>query len=241
ARPCRWLLAAERLGVHTRAGHASLREYVERVVGLSARQTEERLRVGRALRVLPKLDAAFAGGELHWSAVRELTRVATSETEAEWLAWAKGRRAQQIEKNVSMRRPGDRPRTRPDPTLARHRLRFEVRAETMALFRDLQAGVRADLGGDADDDALLFEIVRRALGGPGDDGRASYQVAVTRCPDCGRADIDAAGESHEVDPAVAEMASRAPRSGTGSGAISRSWASSSRRWSAAFGKGCMGW
>jgi len=105
-----------------------------------------------------------------------------------------------------MRRPGDRPRTRPDRTLAKHRLRFDVRAETFALHRDLWATVRADLGGDPDDDAILFEIVRRALGGPGDEGRSSYQVAVIRCPDCGRADIDAAGESHPVDPAVAEMA-----------------------------------
>src|SRR5262245_22058751 len=73
---CRWLLAGERLGVHVRAGYASLREYGERVLGLSPRQTEERLRVGRALVRLPRLDAALASGELAWSAVRELTRVA---------------------------------------------------------------------------------------------------------------------------------------------------------------------
>src|SRR6476660_8055645 len=49
---CRWLLCAERLGVFARCGHASLREYAERMLGLSPRQTEERLRVGRALRGL---------------------------------------------------------------------------------------------------------------------------------------------------------------------------------------------
>src|SRR5215203_5801194 len=38
---CRWLLAAQRLAVHARAGYASLREYAERLVGLNARQTEE--------------------------------------------------------------------------------------------------------------------------------------------------------------------------------------------------------
>src|SRR5829696_4287285 len=57
---CRWLLEAQRLGVHARAGYASLREYAERVVGLNARQTEERLRVGLALPGLPLLDAALA-------------------------------------------------------------------------------------------------------------------------------------------------------------------------------------
>ena len=75
----------------------------------------------------------------------------------------------------------------------------------MALFRDLQAAVRKDLGGDVDDDAMLYEIARRALGGPGDEGRAGYQVAVTRCDECGRMSIDAGGVGHPVDEVVAEM------------------------------------
>jgi hypothetical protein len=53
-----------RLSVHARAGYASLREYAERVLGLKPRQTEERLRVGRALAELPLLDAALASGEV---------------------------------------------------------------------------------------------------------------------------------------------------------------------------------
>jgi hypothetical protein len=50
------------------------------------------------------------------------------------------------------------------------------------------------------------EIARRALGGPNDDGRASYQIAVTRCDACGVAGIDAAGTSHAVDDVVDAMA-----------------------------------
>jgi len=169
---CRWLLAAERLGVAARAGHGSLREYTERTIGLNGRQTEERLRVGRALTELPILDGAFARGELCFSAVRELTRVAVRRTEEAWRDWAHGQTIRQLEKAVASRRLGDRPDARPDPSRILHRLRFEVRAETMAMFRDLQAAVRADLGGDVghiDDDMLLLEIARRALGGPGDD------------------------------------------------------------------------
>src|SRR5690606_36922214 len=133
---CRWLLAAERLGVHTRAGYASLREYADRVVGLNGRQTEERLRVGRALAALPGLDGALTTGELSWSVVRELSRVATPDTESAWHAWAQGRRSREVERAVAARHRGDAPDDRADPTLVRHRLRFEVRAETMALFRD---------------------------------------------------------------------------------------------------------
>jgi hypothetical protein len=70
----RWLRAAERLGVHARTGHASLYEYAERLLGLTRRQVEERLRVARALDDLPVLEEALASGKLGFSAVRELTR-----------------------------------------------------------------------------------------------------------------------------------------------------------------------
>ena len=203
---CRWLLAAERLGVAARAGYGSLREYADRLVGLTGRQTEERLRVGRALGELRRLDRALADGQLCFSAVRELSRVARPDTEQEWLDWARGKTIRQIEQAVATRRPGDGPRDRADPSLLTHRLAFEVRAETMALFRDLQAVVRRDLGGEIDDDTLLYEIARRALGGPGEAGRSSYQVALSRCEVCGQASIDAAGQSHVVDEAVMAMA-----------------------------------
>ncbi len=203
---CRWLLAAERLGVHARAGYGSLREYAGRLIGLSGRQTEERLRVGRTLAELPRLDRALGSGKLCFSAARELSRVATADTEEEWIDWARGKPSRQIEVAVAARLPGDRPRDRARHALVKHRLRFEVRAETMALFRDLQATVRRDLGGPVDDDTMLYEIARRALGGPGEAGRSSYQVALTRCAECGEASIDAGGRSHPVDRAVAEMA-----------------------------------
>lgn len=203
---CRWLLAAQRLGVHARLGYASVGELGERLLGLGGRQVEERLRVGRALSELRMLDAALAGGEVAWCTVRELTRVATPETEEEWLGWAKGRRAREVEAAVAARVPGDGPKDRGDPGRVAHRLRFEVRAETMAMFRDLQSAVRKDLAGAVDDDALLYEIARRALGGPGDEGRASYQVAVVRCDGCGRSHVDAGGAGVPVDRVVAEMA-----------------------------------
>ncbi len=130
---CRWLLAAARLAVPQRAGYASLHEYAQRALGLKPRQTEERLRVGRALVELPLLDDALRRGELCFSAVRELSRIATAETEQRWGDWAKDHTVRQIEKAVAMRQPGDGPKDRPDPSLVKHHLRFEVRAETLAL------------------------------------------------------------------------------------------------------------
>jgi hypothetical protein len=59
---------------------------------------------------------------------------------------------------------------------------------------------------ESDADTLRYEIARRALGGPDEAGRSSYQVAVSRWQDCGQASIEAAGESHPVEEAVVTMA-----------------------------------
>lgn len=56
-----------------------------------------------------------------------------------------------------------------------------------------------------DDDALLLLVARRVLGGPTEDGRASYQVSLGVCEQCGRARQVADGESIEVSRAAAEM------------------------------------
>jgi len=50
--------------------------------------TSERLRVATSLEQLPKLSNSLRQGQLCWSAVRELTRVATADTEQAWLEFA---------------------------------------------------------------------------------------------------------------------------------------------------------
>jgi 5-methylcytosine-specific restriction endonuclease McrA len=57
-----------------------------------------------------------------------------------------------------------------------------------------------------DDDALLLTMARAALGGPGDDGRGSYQVALTVCPECKRGGQIANGEIVPLSPEIVAMA-----------------------------------
>lgn len=49
------------------------------------RSTQAKLRVAEVLEELPAIATALEAGKLSWSAVRELTRVAISETEQAWL------------------------------------------------------------------------------------------------------------------------------------------------------------
>ena len=137
--------------------------------------------------------------------MRELSRVAVPETEREWLLAARGKTAREVERMVSGLAPGDRPADRRRPERLRHILRFEVGAETLATFREAMRELRKRSDHRLDDDAALLLMAREVLGGPGDAGRASYQVVVTQCEDCGRGFQHANGDLIELDPAIVEI------------------------------------
>ena len=77
-------------------------------VGLAPGAAREKVRVARALGTLPRLAAALARGELSYSKVRELTRVATPETEERLLTVGRAGTAQHVERIVRGWRRVDR-------------------------------------------------------------------------------------------------------------------------------------
>jgi HNH endonuclease len=200
----RALLRAYRALIWEPLGMASFAEYAEHYLGLTPRQAEERLRVATALESLPRLDRALASGERHFSAVRELTRVATAETEAEWMERSRDMTVGDIEKLVAGREPGDRPDDPQGPR--RHRLVLDLSAETYALFREAQAKIRRDSDDALTDDDSISLMARQVLGGPGDDGRSPYQIHMTLCARCGRAEQEGRGQSIPVVVEAAEQA-----------------------------------
>jgi hypothetical protein len=201
----RWLLRAFRAATHLHFGYASFGEYIERLFGLNRRTTEEKLRVAGALEELPELAEALRSGRLNWSAVRELSRVAVPATERQWIAVARGATAREVERMVSGLARGDKPTDRRRPECVRHVLRFEVGAETLATFREAMKELQKRSDHRLDDDAALLLMARETLRGPGDAGRASYQVVITQCEDCGRGFQHANGDLVELDPAIIEM------------------------------------
>ena len=76
--------------------------------GLAMGAARERVRVARALRALPRLSEGLQSGELSYSKVRALTRVATAENEEELLSFAKTGTADHVEKLVRLWRRADR-------------------------------------------------------------------------------------------------------------------------------------
>src|SRR5262245_27605061 len=87
----RWLMIAKRARVHEQLGFGSFREYVERVLQLQPHTAIDRIRVAEALEELPEIRDALAVAVCSYSAVRELTRIATPETEVAWLEATAGR------------------------------------------------------------------------------------------------------------------------------------------------------
>src|SRR5881396_2409924 len=77
-------------------------------VGLDPRAARERVRVARALGTLPRLAEALARGELSYSKVRALTRVATPETEERLLRVGRAGTAEHVERIVRGWRQVDR-------------------------------------------------------------------------------------------------------------------------------------
>jgi hypothetical protein len=202
----RWLLAALRSAVHVQLGFGSFNEYIERMFGYKPRSIQGKLRVAEALEQLPSLTRALSSGALGWSAVRELTRVAVADTEQDWLDVARGKTVRQLEELVAGKNPGDEPSSPSRPAARRHVLLFEVASETFALVREAIRFLRRRSPDLLDDDAALLSMARHVLGERREDGRASYQIALTVCTACGAGQQQAGGELVPIGEAIVAMA-----------------------------------
>ena len=89
-------------------GFKSCAEWLSWRVGMDLGAAYERVRTARALPELPLISAAFAHGEVSYSKVRALTRVATPQTEARLLTFARSGTAAHVERLVRAWRRVDR-------------------------------------------------------------------------------------------------------------------------------------
>jgi len=163
--------------------------------------------------------AALAAGEVTFSAVRELTRVATADTEQAWLDAIANLTAREVEQCVRGHQPGDHPDDRPDPQLEPRAVRMQLLPESYALFLEARRALEAEVGHPMSDSDFMAVACRGVLAG-GRDGRDAtgeaddrpapntppYQIALTVCVDCQRATVDAAGHTIDVAPAVVDCA-----------------------------------
>jgi len=206
----RWLREAEACRLWRHLGMVSAIDYMERVLGYGPRVAQDRLRVARALGTLPELTAALATGELPFTAVRELTRVATAATEAAWRRAALGKTVGEIEQLVVDHRPGDNPDDPVDPEVRTRMVRFELSPETFTTLRQAHQLLNDEHGSHLSDDELIAALSAAVLdGAPATEptGRAKHQIAVIVCERCGQGWQEGAGAKLAISAAALERAS----------------------------------
>ncbi len=200
------LLDAEESRLYRRLGYTTMHEYMERELNYGPHAANERLRVAHALVELPLIAELFGEGEICFSAVRELTRVATPATEQAFLQKAQGKTAHQVQQMVAGLKPGDSPDARPDPRRIKRRLIIEVSAETYAAWRQTRAALDDEHGERLSDDDAIQALCRRATETcptSEDVPRPTVQTAVTTCRACKQSFIECAGEALPIDPPTA--------------------------------------
>ena len=163
-------------------GYCNLGNWLDHRCGLGPCAARERIRIGRALARLPRVDAAFRDGHLSHSKVRAITRVATRETEAMLLSIAHRSSAAQLESLVRTYQRVDRGDG--------ERVRSEERRGLSWHYEDgmlvVTAAVPAERG------ALLINALQKVVDERRDERDAHYQslLAAVGGPETVAADGD---------------------------------------------------
>ncbi len=203
----RLLVTAVRLRVWAVFGRGSMLEYLEEIFGYTPKVARDHVRVAFAIEEMPVLGEMLERGEQTYTALRELTRVATPSTIDEWREAARGMNVRQVEQLVAARAKGDRPGDARDPELETRKVAFELRGSTLARLRQARQVLAAENDGFLDDDAFIEALCTAVLdGGEADQGRARHQLMTTVCEQCGAGWQDAAGQVIAVDPVEVDRA-----------------------------------
>ncbi len=195
-------------GGHELFGCTTMAHYVELVCGVTGVAARERVRVAFALAQLPAIEKAFAKGELSYSKVRSLTRIAAADTEAEWLAAAREHTAEELEVLVARSTDG-RPRQRRLMTRALDghttRMLVDLPAEEMELVvQALDAVRRAGGGALSASEALVYLAADSLAGEPRPIASAERYTVVVHADRDGTAWVETDSGQAPLRPEVVE-------------------------------------
>jgi hypothetical protein len=193
---------------HVEYACPTLAHYIELVCGLSRIAARQRIRVARALAVLPVIDREFAAGRLSYAKVRSLVRIATPESESEWVKKALKLPAEDLESVVARAKPGDRPNRRlltaalnADTT----RMLVDLPAEEMEIVNLALDEVRKQVGGKLSAAEALTHLCASWLGGEfGEVKTAERFQVIVHVGEEGKSWVETADGQAPLKPEVVE-------------------------------------
>ena len=190
-------------GIHQETGHQSAVRYAIDRLSLPPSTAKEKVAVGRLLRELPGCDAAFCENRIGWSKLRLLARIATPETEKEWIAAAEKLTYVELQRAIAGLAKGDRPRKDklglPGVTFA---LTARVDGPTYAEWLRVRELMRAET-----DAEFIQRFLRLVLAAAHEDpaDRPRAELVVTRCSKCACTSVSSPDGPLGLDELTAEM------------------------------------
>ena len=197
------------LGVYRDVYHAA-----QCLLGIGVHSTRERVRVGRAVRELPRIEQALVTGEVSYSRVREVTRVAQPADEGQWLELARTLPMRQLEQRVAGACPAAAGAAKTaEPARARWtspaavEVAFQLPGQVWALLQRAMEGARRASESSLSDAEAIAALARDALqvqaGDGSDAGDLRRAVVLYECQTCSRAEVDTGAGAVELEPVAA--------------------------------------
>jgi len=99
-----WFGEIFRRRLYLELGYSSIHAYAAEEHGFTPSKTSQFVRLANALVELPRLRQSVASGKLGWTKAREVAKVATPDSERQWIAEAQRSTSRQLEQKVRVSR-----------------------------------------------------------------------------------------------------------------------------------------
>ena len=177
-------------------GYASIHLYARESLGFSRTKTYEFIRLAESLERLPRLKKGVESGKVSWTKAREIVKVASPDTEGEWLKLAESRSRRELEGEVARSRAArDRdesqvelvplpstPKAAPAPYVT-FRLEAMSKARLEAMIEKLMKLHHCSR------EQVLMMALESFSGSESPRGDTPYQVIVHCCEECGKTQV----------------------------------------------------
>src|SRR6266542_4773763 len=172
--------------------------------------------LAKRLEQLPDIEAAFHSGEVPWTKIREIARIAKPDTEQVWLDLARRLTSRELEAEVTGKKHGDRPGGGLKARRTMEEVKLQLFGEDLAVWEKAIRMVRRENPGLTPNGAAV-EIARRVLlmAAEGNTIRKANPhglelelVVFHRWPD-GSSSVDTEKGRIEVDPQIIQEKVRA--------------------------------